>query len=217
MATKKATSWFLTERGRKFSFFVLTGSGIGLMAARFVPNTLLISKYKDFVQYYSNGKPVELPEKINQLHQKCLDVLNISNVHRKLISPFSVYGYDLFHAGCSSSKFGMLVGIPVNFSYKTEEDVKKDNIQVNQRSVDWTSEVGQKLAESLVLPEKVQQFAICREILMALNNKVIYESTYPFACIFLAYNLATYLNRRLNLYRAPVATEGNVVLVNRYV
>lgn len=33
------------------------------------------------------------------MFQKCLDLLNISETHRKLIEPFSVFGFDLFHAG----------------------------------------------------------------------------------------------------------------------
>lgn len=71
-----------------------------------------------------------------------------------------------------------------------------------------TSEVGRKLAESLILPEKAKEFAICREILMTQNNKVIFESTYPFISLFFAYSLSQYLNRRLNLYAAPQALRG---------
>lgn len=39
------------------------------------------------------------------MFQKCLDLLNISETHRKLIEPFSVFGFDLFHAG----KFELLL------------------------------------------------------------------------------------------------------------
>lgn len=76
-------------------------------------------------------------------------------------------------------------------------------LQVNQKSINWSSEIGIKLADALILPEKVQEFAICREILMTKNNKIIYESMYPFLSIFFAYNLSQYLNKRLNLYAAP--------------
>lgn len=49
--------------------------------------------------FYSNGVPVELPKELQERCESCLNLLNLTNVHRKLISPFSVYGYDLFHAG----------------------------------------------------------------------------------------------------------------------
>lgn len=96
------------------------------------------------------------------MFQKCLDLLNISETHRKFIEPFSVFGFDLFHAGkfewllylnlkiniyivylmvnilfnsyvitgSTSSRFGVVVGIPVNFTYKTLDDVEKQNVQV---------------------------------------------------------------------------------------
>lgn len=81
-------------------------------------------------------------------------------------------------------------------------------LQVNQNNIDWTSETGQKLANALILPDNVQQFAICREILMTQNNKVQFESTYPFVSIFFVYTFTQYLNRRLNLYAAPTVIRG---------
>ncbi|CAH2108293.1 unnamed protein product [Euphydryas editha] len=210
MSAKKPISWFLTERGRKFSFAVVTGTGIALTTARFAPHTFFLGYYKDFVHYYSNGKPGELSDDLKKKYEKCLDLLKVSQVHRKLIEPFSVFGYDLFHAGSTSSKFGAIVGIPVNFTYKSLDDVEKQNVQVNQKKVDLSSEIGKKLGEALILPDKVKEFAICREILMTQNNKVMFESVYPFMSIFLVYNLSQYLNRRLNLYAAPL--NARVVL-----
>lgn len=78
-------------------------------------------------------------------------------------------------------------------------------LQVNQKSVDWNSEVGQKLADALILPEKVQQFAICREILMTQNNKYIYDSVYPFSCVFFCYTFCQSINRKMNLYAGPLS------------
>lgn len=43
---------------------------------------------------------------------------------------------------------------------------------------------------------------------MTQNNKVIYESAYPFVCLFFAYNASLYLNKRLNLYMAPPLARG---------
>lgn len=81
--------------------------------------------------------------------------------------------------------------------------------QVNQKKVDWSSETGMKLADALILPENVQKFAICREILMTHNNKVFFESVYPFACLFFVYNLSQYLNKRLNLYAANTSLRAS--------
>lgn len=80
--------------------------------------------------------------------------------------------------------------------------------QVNQKTVQWSSEAGQKLSNALILPEKVQQFAICREILMTHNNKIIFDAIYPFACVFVAYNLSAFLNNKLNLFKGPVSLRA---------
>lgn len=79
---------------------------------------------------------------------------------------------------------------------------------MNQKDLDLTSEYGSKLGEALILSDKVKEFAICREILMTQNNKVMIESTYPFIAVFFVYNLSQYLNRRLNLYAAPQSLRG---------
>lgn len=43
---------------------------------------------------------------------------------------------------------------------------------------------------------------------MTQNNKVMFESSYPFICLFFAYNLSQYINRKFNLYAAPQAIRG---------
>lgn len=106
---------------------------------------------------------------------------------------------------CSiNSRFGVAIGIPVNFNYKSLQDIEKDDIKVNQKNVDWTSETGEKLADALILPEKVQEFAICREILMTHNNKIIFDSAYPFVTIFMMYNIAQSLNKKMDFYNRPI-------------
>ncbi|XP_063620965.1 transmembrane protein 177 [Cydia splendana] len=210
MVSRKPISWFLTDQGRSVSFALVTGSGLALTAAKFLPHTFFLDKYKEFVHNYTDGKPDPLPRELTERYKTCLDILKLADVHRKLVSPFTVFGFDLFHAGSSSSKYGVAVGIPVNFTYKSVADLENADIKVNQKKIDWTSEAGQKLADSLILPERVQQFAICREILMTHNNKVQYEATFPFICIFFVYNLTTYLNRKLNLYSGPAAMRGTL-------
>ncbi|KAJ8730786.1 hypothetical protein PYW08_002199 [Mythimna loreyi] len=208
MTARKPINWFLTDTGRRFSFAVITGTGLAATFAKYGPHTFFLDRYKNFVHYYSNGQPAVLHKEFSDRYSKCLDILNISDVQRKLIVPFSVFGYDLFHAGSINSRFGVVVGIPVNFKYRSLADLEADDIQVNQKKVDWESEAGKKLADALILPEKVQEFAICREIMMTQNNKIIFDAAYPFTCLFFAYNLSQILNRKLNLYAAPPIVRG---------
>ncbi|KAG7306252.1 hypothetical protein JYU34_008852 [Plutella xylostella] len=207
MTTKRPISWFLTDQGRAFSFAFVTGAGIAATTARFAPHTFFIEKYKDFVHNYHNGKPVDLPLELKNRYNKCLEILKVPEHQKKLYSPFSVFGYDLFSAGSWYTRNGAIVGIPVHFTYKTLNDIKEQDIKVNQKKVDWESEAGMKLADSILLPEKVQEFAICREILSTQNIKLYLQSTYPFVCMFFGYNVAQKANKRLNLYSLPASAR----------
>lgn len=53
MASKKPISWFLTDQGRRFTFAVVTSTSLGLTAAKFLPHTFLLNKYKEFVHNYT--------------------------------------------------------------------------------------------------------------------------------------------------------------------
>lgn len=208
MLIQRPISWFVTDTGRKFSFALVTTFGIGAAAFKFVPNTIMLYKYKELVHHYRDSKPVELSADLKDSVQKCLDILNISNKFHKLVQPFSVIGFDLFNAGSLKSKYGAAIGIPVNFTYKSMADIEKDNVQVNLKLIDWKSEVGKKLAEALILTEDEKEFALCREILSLNNFKTYIQPVYSFACVFTGYNLAQTINRKLNLYSAPLVVRG---------
>lgn len=60
---------------------------------------MLLSHIIKIYAFFSAGKPVDLPKSLCDRYKKCLDILNISEIHRKLIKPFTVFGFDLFHAG----------------------------------------------------------------------------------------------------------------------
>lgn len=69
---------------------------------------------------FRDGKPVHLPDKLRECYNKCLDILQFTEVHRKMISPFSVFGYDLFHAGKKNICFyGIAIVFDKNKSYQT--------------------------------------------------------------------------------------------------
>lgn len=208
MNRKHVVSWFLTETGRTFSFGCICALGIGFTSTKYLPHTIFLEKYKEFVYNYKNGQKVELSAELEKKFNECIDILKFSDLQKKYIKPFPVFGLDLFHAGSTSSRFGAVVGIPVNFTYKSLEDIDKENLQVNLKQVDWSSEIGQQLANALILPEEVQKFALCREILATNNNKIIFDGAYPVLVVTLIYALSQYINRRLRLYEGPPALRG---------
>lgn len=57
-------------------------------------------------------------------------MLELPAIHSDRIKPFTVFGFDVFNAGTLYSKFGAIVGIPINFSYSSTEDIEKSDIMV---------------------------------------------------------------------------------------
>ena len=77
---------------------------------------------------------------------------------------FTAYGQDIIHRGSTFSRFGGIIGIPVNFRYRSTEDVEKEKITLNNAAIDWDSAAGKCLLDSMVLSENGRQFAIAREL-----------------------------------------------------
>lgn len=72
------------------------------------------------------------------------------------------------------------------------------------KPVDWTSEAGQKLGEALVLPEKVQMFGICREIMMTQTKHLYINSLSPSVILLGTYLGTRRLNEKMNFYARPL-------------
>jgi hypothetical protein len=63
--------------------------------------------------------------------EEVLNEMKVSEKERKYIKPFTVFGFDIFHAGCTSTRTGAIIGIPSNFSYERTSDVDKHHILVS--------------------------------------------------------------------------------------
>lgn len=49
---KSRPGYFTTANGRKITFFLAGSTAVGLMLINFVPHTLGLNYYKDFIQCY---------------------------------------------------------------------------------------------------------------------------------------------------------------------
>lgn len=52
MTTQKILQYLVSERGRKFTLNTVCFSTIAMFGAAYVPNTIGISKFKEFLQAY---------------------------------------------------------------------------------------------------------------------------------------------------------------------
>lgn len=101
-----------------------------------------------------------------------------------------VSGFEAYNIGSLKYRFGALVGIPINYTYTAHNEIDKADIIIRGKPVDWSSNGGKLLEESLVLKEDEQIFGIARELVQLRTNKVLLNSIYPTATIFFMYTLA---------------------------
>lgn len=52
-----------------------------------------------YINNKRNGIPRPVPEKVKERLEKALDVLQLEAYERKIIKPFTAFGFDLFQAG----------------------------------------------------------------------------------------------------------------------
>lgn len=52
MSFGKITSWFISDAGKKVSFFTAGTVCCGVVIGTFLPHTIFLEQYKDFIRLY---------------------------------------------------------------------------------------------------------------------------------------------------------------------
>lgn len=52
-----------------------------------------------YIDNQRNGIPRLVPEKVKERLEKAFDLLQLEGYERRIIKPFTVFGFDLFQAG----------------------------------------------------------------------------------------------------------------------
>lgn len=86
-------------------------------------------------------------------------------------------------------------------------------MRVRDKEIDWSSEDGKTLQQSLVLSEIEQVFGLARSILLIKTHKLFLNSLYPPVTLMTIYGIGQYLNQRMNLYARPLAVGGKIYLI----
>ncbi|KAG5886565.1 hypothetical protein JTB14_011277 [Gonioctena quinquepunctata] len=207
MSFQKVSSWLLTDAGKKLSFYAAGTVTVGTLAAHFLPQTILLDQYKNIVQLYKNGLSVQLDPHLQKRFQKALELSEVHPLDQHLYKPFFSYGFDVMSLGSSFSKFGVIVGLPFNFSFDDPQKIDKSKIKINQDSITWESEEAQSLLNSLVLSENAQLFAMAREIQFRQTPKLFFDTSYGVATCVTAYGLSSHINRKFDFYAKPLGVR----------
>lgn len=58
--------------------------------------------------------------------------IKLPEKEKQSVKFFTVYGMDLFYAGSTALKGGVIIGIPRHYSYKSKDDVERRDIIVRE-------------------------------------------------------------------------------------
>lgn len=81
----------------------------------------------------------------------------------------------MFHAGTTNSKYGAIIGIPVNFEYDDIENMSEQAITFRNIQVNWNPEINKEFQRSLILSKDAQKFLMARKILTVTENDLTYK------------------------------------------
>ncbi|KAA0715731.1 Transmembrane protein 177 [Triplophysa tibetana] len=170
---------------------LLVGCG-GVFSANIFYHVFPDHTYRKVYQAWHKGQPARLSEKLSNLFQEVLKdcaVNSPDNFHA-----FAAFGFHPVGAGIPWPPSGTLIGIPANFNSTTDDPsgITNRTILVNGKEVEWDSELGTTLKNSLVFSPEAQKFAIAREVVrLGAGGPVIHAAVAP-ACIAGAcvYNVA---------------------------
>ncbi|KAG5326028.1 TM177 protein, partial [Acromyrmex heyeri] len=181
----------------------VTATAFGYYAV-LMPHTVFLKKYKYMVATYQVGKEVQLSSKIQQIIQKVMSDLKLSDDVKAVIKPVSVFGFDLLHAGTFNAKYGAILGIPINFTNTVEQLYK--NLQIKEEPVDWTRQDAKAFLKAVTFSEDAQKFAIAREILRIQAEEPYFNSLWLALTIGTLWTLYNVISYRYKL------REGNAIV-----
>ncbi|XP_055694544.1 transmembrane protein 177 [Lutzomyia longipalpis] len=185
-----------------------TGAIILSFSAFYLPHTVFLDRYKEFMACYKDGIVSSLPEKILQRFDAACKLLNLKERESKLIKPFATFGFDLFYAGTVKSHYGAYIGIPTNYLYDNEGQIDKKNIKLQTEPIKWASPEGELLSKSLILDEDEQIYGIAHCILMTRNHQRFLNGIYASGTIFGTYVLGHFINKQMQLHSRPFFFRG---------
>ncbi|XP_045107493.1 transmembrane protein 177-like [Portunus trituberculatus] len=202
MAGRKA-AWTVSEGGRR----VLRGVGVavvgGTFLAHYLPHTFLIDNVRQVTQAYRKGQPISVPDKVTALVEKVMEEMEVEEEVKGQVKMYTTYGFDLFHAGSLRSANGSILGLPSSLKWDGDLDFDGSGVMVNSAPVQWNSDAGKALKNSLILSENAKKFAIAREIAGMRTSQAVTQASIPCTGLLVAYCISLGINKRLNLYAKP--------------
>ncbi|KAL5007678.1 hypothetical protein ScPMuIL_016484 [Solemya velum] len=179
--------------------FVAGFGAASLYVVSLFPHVWGLPRYQRIVQLYKGGIPVPLDHDTKVMGDELLDKMNWDITSLSNIKFFMGCGQDIFHKGSTYTSRGAIIGVPVSFNYKTTSDVDRMHLKLNNEGIEWESDAGHKLLESVVLSENARKFALCRELHYSHSQHVHIKSGIVSLSALVAYFPGFLFNRMYKL------------------
>ncbi|GAB1605747.1 transmembrane protein 177-like [Argonauta hians] len=173
---------------------------------RAIPETIAINKYKEFHQFYDGKNPLLLDSDTYELVEQTLYKVDLDPHLESRLEIFVNYGQNALHKGSVHMRSGAIIGLPIYFRYKNLSDIHTSHLRVANKAIDWSSEIGQKFSNSLILSDKAKKFAIAREIFYIADHNVMTNSCLLMFnlsaayCAYYAVNSLYRLKQKMHLF-----------------
>ncbi|KAG7188902.1 hypothetical protein KM043_008507 [Ampulex compressa] len=177
-------------------------AGVVIGCVQILPNTVFLDTYRYYFFKRRANANIEVPLKddILQMYNEVVNDLKLSEDIKNLIKPFNASGYDVFHAGTISLKYGAIIGIPSIFEHVYPSDLERKYMKLNDEEIDWTKQEALNLLNSLILSKNAKKFAIAREILKLQDEESIWNFIVVPPILISMYPTYYLINHKFKLY-----------------
>lgn len=198
---------------QKYRTPLLVASCGGVFAANLFYHVFPDSSYRPLYQAWYKGEPVTLSEKLEGVFQQVIKDYGISS--SKHFLAFASFGFHPVGAGVPWLPAGAQIGIPANFNSTPDDPsgITNRTIFINGKTVDWSSDVGSALKESLVFSPEAQKFSIAREVARLQSGGPVMSAAVAPLCLGGVWVYSIVLKQMFGLHAGPALFRGAVNIV----
>lgn len=198
---------------QKYRTPLLVASCGGVFAANLFYHVFPDMSFRPLYQAWYKGEPVTLSEKLEDVFQQVIKDYGISST--KNFSAFASFGFHPVGAGVPWLPAGAQIGIPANFNSTADDPsgITNRNIFINGKTVDWSSDVGSALKESLVFSPEAQKFAVAREVARLQSGGPVMNAAVAPLCLGGVWVYSVVLKQMFSLHAGPALFRGAVNVV----
>ncbi|XP_051565836.1 transmembrane protein 177 [Myxocyprinus asiaticus] len=191
---------------------LLAGCG-GIFSANIFYHVFPDHTYRKVYQAWHKGEPASLSEKLKSVFEEVLNDSAVNSTDN--FSAFAAFGFHPVGAGVPWLPSGAQIGIPANFNSTTDDPsgITNRTILINGKEVEWASDSGTALKNSLVFSPEAQKFAIAREVARLANGGPVLHAAVAPVCLAGACVYSVALKQIFGLHAGSIILRAGVNVV----